>query len=84
MTSTSGVLHSSRGWLWCACILACVGVGVLQTSSLRFEVRMMNAVWRTPPGTCCDHASHSRSKFQSEGWRLVNAIREKPSILRLN
>ena len=35
---------------------------------------MMNAVWRTPLGTCCEHASHSRSKFLS-----CEFISEKPS-----
>ena len=35
---------------------------------------MMNAVWRTPPGTCCDHASHSRSKLASS-----ECISKKPS-----
>ena len=37
---------------------------------------MMNAVWRTPPGTCtcCDHDSHSRSKLLKD-----ECISEKPS-----
>ena len=61
---TSGV-HSSRVWLRCACILACVGL--VGFKLLRFEVRMMNAVWWTSPGTCSDHASHSRSMFLKDG-----------------
>ena len=39
---------------------------------------MMNAVWRSPPGTCCDHASHSRSKFVKDG-ASSECISEKPS-----
>ena len=40
-------------------VYSCV-VGLIV--GVKFEVRMMNAVWRTPPGTCCDLASHSHSK----------------------
>ena len=27
---------------------------------------MMSAVWRTSPGTCSDHASHSRSRISEK------------------
>ena len=36
---------------------------------------MMNAVWRTSPGTCSDHASHSRSKFLKD---VVGASLNEP------
>ena len=71
----SGV-HSSHARLAmvCACIHVCVGL-----VGFKFEVRMMNAVWRTPPGTCCDRASHSRSKFLILRMASSECISEKPT-----
>ena len=52
---------------------------------------MMNAVWRTSPGTCCDDVvflkipfnAHFHSKFLNLGWLQVNALAKSP-VLQLN
>ena len=39
-------VHSSHVWLWCACIIACI-LACVGLVGFKFEVRMMNAVWKT-------------------------------------